>query len=441
MSSRCVVVGGGPVGLATALLLAQAGHAVTVYEGEEEFPLSDANSYPIGVNPRGQETLRRISPALLERVQRGSKVVAGWHVFAGRRQVAQLRSGRVLSTTRAFVNRVLLEQARACAGIEVVTGHRLVGVDVVSRRLSFSTISGVVEVDAAQARVFAADGVRSVAREALSEQVEGFSPRVEPWGVRFRVLFSQVGAQAAGVDPSFHYVFGAKGVYAAALSTGVWCVSLTCVEGSPDERLLMAEEASAENVAALRRFVAEHAPQVAPLLVEQDYVDFFSRRSFSGAVVRCSRVHEGEWLVLLGDAAHGVIPPTGEGINAGLEDALKVTEVLGRGSVEAFAQYNAARVPDLEALGVYASVLAENVRSSDPVARVSGVVMRVLGQVQSVCGFRGSQVEQRLFGPRAGVAPYREVIGPWIAHRERYYPRVYRLVEWLHRVLRREARG
>lgn len=63
-----IVLGAGPVGLAAALLLARAGHVVTVYEAKDETPLSDANSYPIGVNPRGQEALRRIDPALLRRL-------------------------------------------------------------------------------------------------------------------------------------------------------------------------------------------------------------------------------------------------------------------------------------------------------------------------------------------------------------------------------------
>jgi kynurenine 3-monooxygenase len=30
----------------------------------------------------------------------------------------------------------------------------------------------------------------------------------------------------------------------------------------------------------------------------------------------------GEWIVLLGDASHAVLPPVGEGINSGLEDSV-----------------------------------------------------------------------------------------------------------------------
>lgn len=78
--SPVIVIGAGPVGLTTALLLAQAGHQVTVYEAKGAIPLSDANSYPIGVNPRGQAALQRIDPALARRLRRDGELVRGWRI-------------------------------------------------------------------------------------------------------------------------------------------------------------------------------------------------------------------------------------------------------------------------------------------------------------------------------------------------------------------------
>ena len=69
-------------------------------------------------------------------------------------------------------------------------------------------------------------------------------------------------------------------------------------------------------MAALRKLLVARAPRVSPLLDDTELQRFFGRRSYRGAVVQCSRYNEGEWLVLLGDAAHSVLPPTGEGINS-----------------------------------------------------------------------------------------------------------------------------
>lgn len=46
-----IVIGAGPAGLATALLLSKRGHKVTVYEARKAFDFDARNSYPIGVNP------------------------------------------------------------------------------------------------------------------------------------------------------------------------------------------------------------------------------------------------------------------------------------------------------------------------------------------------------------------------------------------------------
>lgn len=53
-------------------------------------------------------------------------------------------------------------------------------------------------------------------------------------------------------------------------------------------------------------------------ILDSDYVDrelkrFFARRSYRGAVVTVSRLNQGEFVALLGDAAHSVLPATGEG--------------------------------------------------------------------------------------------------------------------------------
>ncbi|MFV0459211.1 MAG: FAD-dependent oxidoreductase [Actinomycetales bacterium] len=427
--SPVIVIGGGPVGLAAALLLAGAGHRVTVYEAKDEVPTAQTNSYPLGLNARGQETLRRIDPALLEQVLKEGALVKGWRIFAGQRKVAELDSGTVVAITRGYVNEVLLEAAQASGSITVVTGHKLTSLDLPSKSLVFETVSGeAVTVDASLSRVIAADGVWSATRRALTEQLDGFNPEIGDWGVRFRVLFSQPGVSAAGMDPYWHYIFGDKGVYSATLKDEVWTVSTTAVTGTQDEELLLADEPTPENLRGLRRYVATYAPLAAPLLADQDYVDFFSRDSFSGAVVRCPYLNVGEWLVLIGDAAHSVLPPTGEGLNSGLEDCCYLVDQLTTGSATPFADYNAARMPDLQALGEYAWTLMENIRSTDPARKRTNLILRIGGALGQKVGFKGSQVEDKLFGPDADRTPYREIFAPWIRERERVYTPLYRVV-------------
>ena len=47
---------------------------------------------------------------------------------------------------------------------------------------------------------------------------------------------------------------------------------------------------------------------------------YFHRRTFTGSIVSISSLNYAEWICFLGDAAHSVLPATGEGINSGFED-------------------------------------------------------------------------------------------------------------------------
>ncbi|MDO4260031.1 MAG: NAD(P)/FAD-dependent oxidoreductase [Actinomycetaceae bacterium] len=415
-----LILGAGPVGLAAALLLANQGRQVTVFEARPNLVLNDDNSYPIGVNLRGQETLRQIDPALVDRLRSDGEIVEGFRIHSASRVLAQLPSGTLIATTRAHLTQILLDQAQQHPLISLTYGHKLTGLDLDSRTLTFDTETGQTTCDVKDSLVLCADGVWSAARRALADQIPSFSPRVDEWGVQFRVLFSQPGASAPELDPAYHHIFTSQGIYTATLPNQRWCVAVTALKGRESEEMLLSTEASHSNVAALRAHLHTHAPKVLPLLTDDDLRAYFSREPFGGAIIRCPRVDFHEWLVLLGDAAHGVIPPTGEGVNSGLEDALLLAQTLAGPSSTPLADYGRARMPDLRALGEYATAARNNVVNEDPAQTVTNVVLRIIGAVGARFGRRDSQVEERLFGPNAARQPYREAIIPWILFRERW---------------------
>lgn len=198
-----IIVGAGPVGCAAALLLAARGSSVTLYETMEQLEFTDENSYPIGANPRGQESLRRIDSDLLADLHRGGERVDGSKIHAGTRVVVSLPSGTLIGTTRSTLTRLLMERCEMEPAITVVTGHALVDVDPTAHVLTFETSSEIrLEVDAADARVLCCDGVWSAARRAMEEERADFKPEVEDWDVQFRVIFSAPGAEAPDLDPA-----------------------------------------------------------------------------------------------------------------------------------------------------------------------------------------------------------------------------------------------
>jgi kynurenine 3-monooxygenase len=74
-------------------------------------------------------------------------------------------------------------------------------------------------------------------------------------------------------------------------------------------------------------------------------------RKPSGEIVtvRCEVFHHGSSTLLLGDAAHAVVPFMGQGVNIGLEDCLALEEVLdehGEDLERAFADLTSRRLTE-----------------------------------------------------------------------------------------------
>jgi len=66
----------------------------------------------------------------------------------------------------------------------------------------------------------------------------------------------------------------------------------------------------------------DNAPSTSCLFSDDELRRYFTRKTYRGAIITCNKMNIGEWILLLGDAAHAVLPPTGEGINSGLEDTV-----------------------------------------------------------------------------------------------------------------------
>ena len=96
-----------------------------------------------------------------------------------------------------------------------------------------------------------------------------------------------------------------------------------------EKELILAKQATPEKIQALKKKINQKAPIIASLFQdEEEIAKYFTRRTFRGAVVKVNRLNEGEFVCLLGDAAHSVLPPTGEGINSGLEDCMILWECI-----------------------------------------------------------------------------------------------------------------
>jgi len=91
-----------------------------------------------------------------------------------------------------------------------------------------------------------------------------------------------------------------------------------------------------------------------PLLGKERMIqDYFSNKALPLIYVKCNPYHVGDTSVILGDAAHAMVPFYGQGMNCGMEDVLVLDGILEKHEEDikaSFAEYSRIRNPDAEAI-------------------------------------------------------------------------------------------
>ena len=96
---------------------------------------------------------------------------------------------------------------------------------------------------------------------------------------------------------------------------------------------------------AVLQFFSSNFPDVLPLmpdLAEQ----FAAHRQGMLGTVYCPEWHDGERLLLIGDAAHAIVPFHGQGMNCAFEDCRILDELLASDAGPAFPRFAQARRDD-----------------------------------------------------------------------------------------------
>ena len=123
-----------------------------------------------------------------------------------------------------------------------------------------------------------------------------------------------------------------------------------------------------ENSSHLHDFFASNFPGVCPnLITQEDLMQQFTGNPHLPLIsIKCTPYHYKSSVVILGDAAHAMVPFYGQGMNAGLEDVRVLFEILDEHRVydpaqpdpvvrnhirgEALAEYTTQRTPDAAAI-------------------------------------------------------------------------------------------
>jgi kynurenine 3-monooxygenase len=206
-----------------------------------------------------------------------------------------------------------------------------------------------------------ADGAHSASRFHMMKyaRVDYQQEYIDTLWCEFRIAPSESGDFR--ISPSHLHIWpGQKFMFIALPSPDK---SFTCTLFAPASDY----ETLNQSPEKLLQFFQDHLPGVSPELIppEELHQQFSQNPHLPLIGIKCNPHHYGSSVVIVGDAAHAVLPFYGQGLNAGLEDVRVLFEVLDRHNVfdasadvavresareAAFKAYTNQRVSDAHAI-------------------------------------------------------------------------------------------
>lgn len=353
-NGKVAIVGAGLAGSLLAVYLARRGIGVDMYE---QLPDSRREEVPAG---------RSINLALAERgihaLQRAGVYgdVSKFAIPMRGRMVHELEGTAELqpysinpdeviyAAHRARLNQVLLDAAERAGDVTIHFRHKLVDGDLERGELVFEDAGSGKRLRVRAGTVFGADGAGSPLRE-LVEQATGTKANPELLDHGYKELTVPPADNGDfRLEPNALHIWPRGGYMLIALPNTDCSFTATLFlpdRGEPGFDHLKSDE-------DVRQFFDSNFADVVPHIPNLTR-EFRERPTGILGTVRCSQWHYRGRALLLGDAAHAIVPFHGQGMNCAFEDCEVLDDILDSGEhdwARAFDQFQQRRVADCDAI-------------------------------------------------------------------------------------------
>ena len=356
MKTNLIVVGGGLVGSLLSIFLARRGYTVDLYESRLSLddPYIGHRSINLAIAERGKRALEAVG--LADRVLANTINMPGRmvHHSSGELEFQPygIRSSESLHAhSRGWLNKLLVETAVATGRVKVHYGYRVQAMDFRKGRLTLLHTESD-QIHFASGVVFACDGSSSVVRDDMIKLPWfEFSQTHYQGDVRFAYMNLEIPPEEDGtyrMEKNALHVWPGQSRMFLALpdSQGSFAGNLFLPSSGPDSWEELA------TTGARRALVEKSFPDIPALIPNLD------RQLAENPVGLLTTIHCSPWYVqdkavLLGDAAHSMVPFFGQGMNCGFEDCQVMDQLVGQYGPDwerVFREFQAARLENGRAI-------------------------------------------------------------------------------------------
>ncbi|MHB8426046.1 MAG: FAD-dependent oxidoreductase [Gammaproteobacteria bacterium] len=347
------LIGAGLAGSLLAIFLARRGFRVSVYERRPDMrrhAIPAGRSINLALAHRGIRPLKLVG--LLEEVQKLLIPIPGRMLHDEHDQLTFTPYGRtptevIHSVSRPGLNALLMDAAEA-EGVEILFRRRCDHVDFETGTLHLTDESSRREYAIRAKPVIATDGGGSTVRQAMVKRLGiKVTEDILPHGYKELSI-------PAGNDGRHRMEREALHIWPRG---GYMLIALPNLDGSFTVTLFLAREGepgfgSLQKPQALLAFFGKSFPDACKLIPGlQD--EFYQHPTGVMGTVHSSSWHVQDKVLLLGDAAHAIVPFHGQGMNCAFEDCLILDQCIeSRGDdwEKVFAEFERRRRPDAEAI-------------------------------------------------------------------------------------------